>query len=86
MQELHIGEQIVLQMRFNSNGIMGNRITNGQEIMKKLHNKGYQLCFANGDSRKKRMLRQVFAFGIRYQYFTDLRDYLAEKKTEMAFS
>lgn len=53
MQELHIGEQIVLQMRFNSNGIMGNRITNGQEIMKKLHNKEYQLLLMEIQERKR---------------------------------
>lgn len=47
-------------LRFNSNDIMGNRITNSHEIMEKLHNKEQQLYFANGDSRKKKMLRQVF--------------------------
>lgn len=27
--------------------------------MEEMHNKEYQLYFANGDSRKKKMLRQV---------------------------
>lgn len=50
-------------LRFSRNGIMGNRITNSQEIMggEEMHNKEYQLYFANGDSRKKKMLGQVFA-------------------------
>lgn len=29
-----------------------------------MHNKEHQLYFANGDSRKKKMLRQVFATNI----------------------
>lgn len=32
--------------------------------------KGYQFYFANGNSRKKKMLRQVFATSAQYQYFT----------------
>lgn len=50
--------------------------------MEKLHNKENQLYSANGDSRKKKMLRQVFA-GTNIS----LKDYPTEKnKTEMAFS
>ena len=62
-------------LRFNSNGIIGNRITNSQEIMEKLHNKEYisSILLMEIQERKK-MLRQVFAFGVRYQYFTDLKD------------
>lgn len=51
-------------LRFSSNGIMGNKITNSQEIMEKLHNKEYQLYFANGDSRKKKMFRHVYGTSI----------------------
>ncbi len=43
---------------------MGNKITNSQEIMEKLHNKEYQLYFANGDSRKKKMFRHVYGTSI----------------------
>lgn len=58
-------------LRFNSNGIMGNGITNSQEIMGgKCTTNGYQFYFANGNSRKKKMLRQVFATSAQYQYFT----------------
>lgn len=43
--------------------------------MEKLHNKENQLYSANGDSRKKKMLRQVFA-GTNIS----LKDYPTEKK------
>lgn len=56
-------------LRSNGNGIMENRITNSQEIIgergekiaQQQHKKKNQLYFANGDSRKKKRLRQVFA-------------------------
>lgn len=56
-------------LRFSSNGIMGNWNTNSQEIVGK---KCTTKLFANGDLRKKRMLRQVFAFGAWYQYFREI--------------
>lgn len=63
---------------------MENRITNSQEIMEKMHNKEYPLCFANGDSRNKK--RKLFATGVQYLYFMEnLKDYPTEQ-TEMAFS
>lgn len=87
MQELHIGEQSVLQMAWDSIVMalwqIGLQIA--KRLWKQLHNKEYQLYFANGDSRRKKMLKQVFAFGVWYQYFTDLKDYPTEE-TEMAFS
>lgn len=39
---------------FDRNDIMGNRITNSQEIMEILHNKEYRLSFANGYLRGKK--------------------------------
>ncbi len=67
MQELHIGEQSILQIASDSIVMtlweMGLQIA--KRLWKKLHNIEYQLYFANGDSRKKKMLRQVFAFGVR---------------------
>lgn len=65
MQELHIREQSVLQMAWDSVVMALWEI--GLQIAKRLwgggemHNKEYQLYFANGDSRKKKMLGQVFA-------------------------
>ena len=62
MQELHIGEQSVPQMAWDSIVMalweIGLQIA--KRLWEKMHNKEYQLYFANGDSRKKEMLRQVY--------------------------
>lgn len=84
MQELHIREQSVLQS-FNSNGITGNRITNSQEITERMHNKEYQLYFANGDLKKEKDVKAGVCFWCTVLIFhRDLRDYLTEQ-IEMAF-
>jgi len=66
MHKLHIKEQNILQMVWDSVVMalweIGLQIAKG--LRKKMHNKEHQLYFANGDSRKKKMLRQVFATNI----------------------
>lgn len=72
-------------LRFNSNGIMGNRITNSQDIMEKMHNKEYQLYFADGDSRRKKDVKRGVCFWCMVSIFhKDLKDYPTEQ-IEMAF-
>lgn len=88
MQEMHIGKQSVPQMAWDSIVMalweIGLQIA--KRLWEKMHNKEYQLCFANGDSRqKKEMLRQEFAFGVRYQYFTEIWKNRLNKQ-KMAFS
>lgn len=58
-------------LKFNIDRIMGNELTNIQEIMKGMYNNEHQLYFAVVDSRKKRMERRmcVCAAAAQDQYF-----------------
>lgn len=82
MQELHIREQIVLQMAWDSIVMALGEI--GLQIVKRLweemHNKDYQLYFANGDFKKEKDVKASVCFWCTVLIFhKDRTDYPTEQ-------